>query len=192
MAKNAVTSNFEKFNKNQRALIERFQLDVNSSVGDYIRASVTTAKEVGLEKILVPKIAEKNAPIRINGKLLFNPILPRSSYKKVHEQKDLKKFVVRSGEMNEAFSEVGEFTGNKRIGTAKNRSKNSKFVVERIDGNVKGKIIFSGNPARAINRGSGKTQSTGLRGRRRIMESAFTKLRGIWKKQIRNKRLLSR
>jgi len=192
MAKKGVTSNFARFNKNQRLLIDRFSLGVSASVGDYIRASVTVAKELGLERINVKGIEDKNPPIVAKGQRIYNPIIPYKSYKTVREKKDVKKFLIRTGELSDALGEVGEFTGLRNLLTAKNRSRNSKFIVETSKGVVRGKIIFSGNPARAINTGGNKASSVRLRGRRRIMESSFSKTRGIWKKNLINKRLLSR
>lgn len=190
MPKTGITSNSAKFNKNQKRLVERFGVGVSSGACQLCGVACTVASEDGLENINFPGRAEKNVPYKIQGKYIYNPIAGKQTYKKVKEQKDTKKYLVRTGSLLKALTWFKKFVnGTEKIETSE-KEETHFFTIRREGEKVSARIGFLGDVARALNNGSAKDAGTRLRGRRRIMELAFSKVKTTWKKSMRQKRLL--
>lgn len=111
MPESVVTSNFVKFNKNQKALIEKFGLAVNSGVSDIVNAVFHVAADQGFQDFPDVTGSTPNSPARIKGQLIINPVQPYSTYKKFKERGNKKKFVNRTGELKKVFSAFNAVKG---------------------------------------------------------------------------------
>lgn len=189
MAKNGVTSNFQKFNKNQQALIKRFGIGVTSSIADAMIASMTLARDSGIEHIQVDGMEKKNPPLKIGGKYIYNPIWSKSAYREAKEKKDTKKVLDRTGTLKNAFDFFARFPMPKLIEYSE-KAETHYIIFDRIKDVARVRIGFLGTAAKALNNVTAKDAGTRLRGRRRFVESAFSKVKAIFKKSMINKRLV--
>lgn len=190
MPKTGITSNSAKFNKNQKRLIDRFGIGVSSGACQLCGVSCSIASEDGIENINFTGREKKNVPYKIQGRYIYNPIKGKETYRKVKGQKDTKKYLVRTGSMFKALSWFKKFTNGTDKLEFSEKETTHYFSVKREGDFVSAKIGFLGDVARALNNGSNKDAGTRLRGRRRIMELAFSKVKGVWKKTMKQKRLL--
>lgn len=180
MAKTGVRSNYDKFTKKQQKLIADFALAPVLSAGDTLKVVLKIASDTGLQDVSLPKLEEKNTPIKIKGKLIHNPIMPMGIYKKLKEIKDPKKFVNRTGELKKALTACGEF---KDLGKAPSKSRDATFTASK-----KGAVAeFINNTGSALWLSDSPTATKrGIR-RRPIVKSAFSKVRGVYKKYLKQR-----
>lgn len=190
MQKTSVTSNFQKFNKRQVALIDRFGIGVSSSMVDVLSQSMELASERGIEYINAPDLAKKEPPYKIKGQAIYNPIPGKKNYQTIRDQKDTKKVLNRTGTLASAFK---FFFDLRLIGreSMNKRGLNQYLIVDRKNDVARLRAGFLGNPARALNNVSTKDAATRLRGRRRFVETSFNTMKNIFKKMMLNKRLLA-
>lgn len=192
MPRKAVTSNFQKFNKNQRALIARFGFGVNSSIISVMGAAMELASDTGIETINFRDRDKKQVPITVKGQRIYNPILgPKGTYKQVSEQKDTKKVLNRTGALKSAFDFFAAYKMSGALLNYADRKPTHYLISDEKRGVQRLRIGFLGAPAMALNNVSNKSAKTRLRDRRRFVESAFGKVKSIFKKSMINKRLMN-